>query len=92
MKSQSPYFIITSNSVEVPVADIAAREAPNPERVRRALVLMMDAKAGIIEKRAPLNVVPMENGGYRVVDGNSTLQALRELQEMIAVVTIVGRE
>ena len=74
------------------MADIAARETPNPERVRRALDLMMDAKAGIIEKRAPLKVVPMENGGYRVVDGNSTLHALRELREMIAVVTIVGRE
>jgi hypothetical protein len=53
---------------------------------------MMDAKAGKIEKRMPILVVPIGNGGYRVVDGNSTLQALKELQERIAVVTIVGRE
>jgi hypothetical protein len=92
MMTESPYFIITPDSVEIPVTDITARETPNPERVRRALDLMMDAKAGKIEKRMPILVVPIGNGGYRVVDGNSTLQALKELQERIAVVTIVGRE
>jgi hypothetical protein len=87
---ESPYFIITPNSVEIPVADITARETPHPERVRRALHLMMEAAAGKIEKREPIDVVSMENGRYRVVDGNSTLQALKELQERTAVVTIVG--
>ena len=89
---ESPYFIITPDSIEISVTDITARETPHPERVRRALDLMKDAKAGKIEKRMPIDIVPMENGGYRVVDGNSTLQALKELQERIAVVTIVGRQ
>jgi hypothetical protein len=86
--SDSPYFVITPGSVDVPLTDIVARETPNPERVKRAQQLMRDAKEGKGEKRKPLEVMKMENGRYRVIDGNSTLQALRELNETTAIVKI----
>jgi len=89
--ADSPYFVNTLDSVAVPLADIVCRETPDPERVKRAHQLMMDAKAGKGEKRKPIEVMKMENGKYRVIDGNSTLQALKELNETTAVVEIKNR-
>ncbi|MBI5590270.1 MAG: hypothetical protein HY881_07300 [Deltaproteobacteria bacterium] len=89
--TDSPYFVNTPDSVTVPLADIVCRETPDPERVKRAHQLMMDARAGKGEKRKPIEVVKMENGKYRVIDGNSTLQALKELQETTAIVKIKNR-
>jgi DNA-directed RNA polymerase subunit K/omega len=86
--ADSPYFVNTPNSVAVPLTDIAVRETPDPERVKRALQLMMDAKDGKREKRKPIEVMKTKNGKYRVIDGNTTLQALKELDETTAVVTI----
>jgi len=84
----SPYFVHTPDSVSVPLADIVARETPDPERVKRAHQLMLDARAGKRQKRKPIEVMKMENGKYRVIDGNTTLKALRELNETTAVVKI----
>ena len=64
---------------------------PDLERGKCAHQLMSDAKAGKGEKRKPIEVMKMENGKYRVIDGNSTLQALKELNETTAVVTIKMR-
>ena len=86
--ADSPYFVNTPDSVAIPLTDIVARETPDPERVKRAHQLMMDAKEGKGEKRKPIEVMKMESGRYRVIDGNSTLQALKELQEITAIVKI----
>ncbi len=91
ISADSPYFVNTPDSVAVPLADIVARETPDPERVKRAHQLMLDAKAGKGEKRKPIEVMKMENGRYGVIDGNSTLQALKELNETTAVVKINNR-
>jgi hypothetical protein len=88
VRRDSPYLEHTPDSAAVPLADIVEREAPDPERVKRARQLMIEAKAGKREKRKPIEVMKMENGQYRVIDGNSTLQALKELQETTAVVII----
>ena len=87
----SPYFVNTPDSVTIPLADILCRETPDPDRVKRALQLMMDARAGIGGKRKPIEVMKMESGRYGVIDGNSTLQALKELQEITAIVKIKKR-
>ena len=89
--ADSPYFAYTPDSLTVPLADIVARETPDPVRVKRAHQLLVDAKAGKGEKREPIEVMKMENGKYRVIDGNSTLHALKELQETTAVVKINNR-
>lgn len=89
--SDSPYFVCTPNSVEVPLADLVRRETPDPERVERARQLMMDAKAGKREKRKPIEVAAIGGNRYRVIDGNSTLQVLRELQETTAIVIMKNR-
>ena len=89
--ADSPYFVNTPDSVAIPLSNIVARETPEPKRVTRALQLMMDAKAGKRDKRKPIEVVKTENGKYRVIDGNSTLHALRELQEISAIVKIKNR-
>ncbi len=47
----SPYFVSIPDSVAVLLADIEARETPDPERVKRARRLMIDAKIGKGEKR-----------------------------------------
>lgn len=86
--ADSPYFVMTEGSVAIPLADIVLREAPDPQRVKRARQLMLNAKTGNAEKRKPIDVMKMKNGKYRVIDGNSTLQALRELEETIAIVKI----
>jgi len=86
--ANDPYFVNTPDSVAVPLADIVARETPDPQRVKRAHQLMKDAKAGKGEKRNPIEVVKMEDGKFRVIDGNSTLQVLRELDETTAIVKI----
>jgi hypothetical protein len=52
---------------------------------------MMNAKEGKGEKRKPIEVMRMENGKYRVIDGNSTLQALKELKETAVAVRICNR-
>jgi hypothetical protein len=88
--ADSPYFVNTPDSIVVPLAEIAARETADPQRVKRARQLMMDARAGKGEKRKPIEVMMTENGKYGVIDGNTTLQALKELQETTAVVTIKG--
>jgi hypothetical protein len=88
--ADSPYFVNTPDSVTVPLADIASRETPDLQRVKHAHQLMMDAKAGKGKKRKLIEVMKLENGQYGVIDGNSTLQALKELQESTAVVTIKG--
>ena len=90
--ADSPYFAHTPGSVALPLTDIVARETPDPERVKRARQLMRDAKSGKGKKRKPIEVMKMENGKYRVIDGNSTLQALRELDEKTAVVKINSRQ
>ncbi|MDO9110475.1 MAG: ParB N-terminal domain-containing protein [Desulfatirhabdiaceae bacterium] len=91
ISENSPYFVNTPDSVAVPLADIAARETPDPERVKRAHQLMMEAKEGKGEKRKPIDVMRMENGKYRIIDGNSTLQALKELKATAVVVRICNR-
>jgi hypothetical protein len=91
ISSDSPYFLTTPDSVEIPLADIECRETPDPERVKRALQLMRAAKEGKGKKRKPIEVMKMENGYYRVVDGNTTLQALKELDQTTAVARINNR-
>jgi hypothetical protein len=87
----SPYFVHTPGSVALSLAEIEAREPPDPQRVSRARQLMMDAKAGKREKRQPIEVMRMESGKYRVIDGNSTLQALMDLEETTVIVKINNR-
>jgi hypothetical protein len=89
--ADSPYFVNTPGSVTVLLSDIVARESPDPERVKRAHQLMADAKSGKGEKRKPIEVMRMEKGKYRVIDGNSTIQALKELNEATAIVKINNR-
>jgi hypothetical protein len=46
------------------------------------------ASAGVGQKRNPIGIVPLDNGKFRVLDGNTTLQALRDLGETVAVVEV----
>lgn len=87
----SPYFVNTPDCAVVPLADVEARETPDPQRVKRAHQLMMNAKSGKGEKRIPIEVMKIENGKYRVIDGNSTLQVLKELDETTAIVKIKSK-
>jgi hypothetical protein len=91
ISEDSPFFENTPDSVAVPLTDIMARETPDLERVKRARQLMCDAKEGKGDRRKPIEVMKMESGRYRVIDGNSTLQALRELKETMAIVRIKNR-
>ena len=86
--SNSPFFKDTFNSTVIKIDNLVPREAADPDRVKRASDLMIAAKSGTIGKRAPIRVLDMGNGKFKVLDGNTTLQALKELGETDAVVEI----
>ncbi len=68
---------------------LVPREPADPDRVVRARILMEQASTGVGEKRDPIGVVPLDNGKFRVLDGNTTLQALRDMGETEAIVEIM---
>lgn len=84
----SPFFIITPASCVLPLAQILPREAPDPDRVRRAHALMKEAARGVQPKRPPITVRRLGINRYKIIDGNSTFHALLELREREAVVEI----
>lgn len=86
----SPYFKPTEGSVRVPLDALVAREAPSAERLAHAHELMDAAKAGTGEAREPLQVRDVGGGRYQVVEGNTSLHALRERGETHAVAQVVG--
>ena len=86
--SNSPFFKDTFNSVTIPIDQLVPRESADPERVKHAQEYMAAAKSGTGEKRAPVRVIDMGNGKFKVLDGNTTLQALKDLGETDVVVEI----
>jgi hypothetical protein len=86
----NPYFKITATSVMMPLSNLVAREAPDPQRLKNAHGRMAAARQGSFEKRKPIGVVDMGSGKFKVVDGNTTFHALLELGETEAVVEVLG--
>lgn len=84
----SPYFKATKRSIVMPIDKLVAREAVNPKSLENAHSRMKKAVSGEGEKRKPLSVFAMGNGKYKVLDGNTTLQALKDLGEGKAIVEI----
>ncbi len=87
---ENPFFIITPASCVLPLNKIVPRETPDPARVRRAHALMQDAAHEVHPKRPPITVTRLSIDCYKIVDGNSTFQALLELGESEAVVEIIN--
>ena len=85
----NPYFKITPNSRMLNLDLLIARELADPNRVVRAKILMEQASTGVGEKRNPIGIIPLANGKFKVLDGNTTLQALRDMGETVAIVEIV---
>jgi len=86
--SNSPFFKDTFSSVTISIDQLVPREAADPERVKHAQEYMTAAKAGTGDKRAPVRVIDMGNGKFKVLDGNTTFQALKDLGETEVVVEI----
>ena len=84
----NPFFIMTPCSCVLSLAQILPREAPDPDRVRRAHALMKEAARGVQPKRPPITVRRLGINCYKIIDGNSTFHALLELGEREAVVEI----
>lgn len=70
------YFQDDPCSVELPVRQLQHTRL-RPEGVRNAARLMAAAAAGMVPKRAPLRVRACLDGGWLVLDGNSTLAVAR---------------
>lgn len=85
----NPYFKISPESRMLNLDLLVAREPADPDRVVRAKILMEQASTGVGEKRNPIGIVPLDNGKFRVLDGNTTLQALRDLGETVAIVEVM---
>ena len=64
------YFVKTDTSVEIPLTEIVPGE---PHAVAAANRYMLEAYNGERDRRAPITLVRRERGGYKPVDGNSTL-------------------
>ena len=84
----NPYFKITQESRMLNLDLLVAREPADPVRVVRAKILMEQASTGVGEKRNPIGIVSLDNGRFRVLDGNTTLQVLRDLGEAVAIVEV----
>lgn len=79
------YFEQTENSSVYRIDRIFPREEPKTERLRNALRFMDEAKRGKREKRSPLLLrYNSEKNRYQIVDGNTTLHALKILGEEYA--------
>jgi hypothetical protein len=65
------YFII-ERAVLLPVANLLQKRA-RPEGIANAVKLMAAAYAGYQPRRKPIDVQPLEDGRYLVLDGNSTV-------------------
>jgi hypothetical protein len=74
-KSGAQYFDKAPDSEVMPIEAITPRETPNMGRVRRAKELMAQSLEGAAPKRPP--ILLDQNG--KVIDGNSTLHALKEM-------------
>jgi len=84
----SPYFEATDRSIIVPIDKLVRREKPTPKRLEHAHQYMKDVQAGTGKKRGPIHALAMGNGKYKILDGNTTLQALKDLGEGHAVVEV----
>lgn len=89
VSQSNPYFKITPNSRMLNLDLPIAREPADPNRVARAKILMEQASTGVGEKRNPIGIIPLDNGKFKVLDGNTTLQALRDMGETVAIVEII---
>ena len=89
VSQSNPYFKITPNSRMLNLDLLIARELADPNRVARAKILMEQASTGVGEKRNPIGIIPLANGKFKVLDGNTTLQALRDMGETVAIVEII---
>ena len=86
--SPNPYFKADPKARVVSVDALIARESADPERVARSLAYMEAAKNGTGEKRKPIDVIDRGDGTLKVLDGNTTLESLKQLGEKDAVVRI----
>ena len=88
----SPYFDVSEDAVEVPLADIKPRnvisQAEDIEKLARGKEKMAMAKEGKGQKRAPISVYKREDGTLVVLDGNTTYHALKDMGEVSAPVVI----
>lgn len=75
------YFKTKPKAKTLPIEQILRREAPKEERVAHALELMGAAAEGRGEKREPIEVIKRGDGTYKVLNGNTTLEALKRLGE-----------
>lgn len=64
------YFVKTDTCVEVPLTEIIPGE---PHAVSAANLFMFEAYNGKRERRLPITLVRRGRGGYKAIDGNSTL-------------------
>jgi len=84
----SPYFKATERSIVMSLDKLVARESANPESLQNAHSRMKKVLSGEGEKRKPLSVIAMGNGKYKILDGTTTLQALKDLGEGKAIVEV----
>ena len=64
------YFVRTDDTVEVRIRDIVPGE---PHAVDNANKFMWQAWLGERDRREPITLVRRKRGGYKAIDGNSTL-------------------
>lgn len=88
----SPYFDITEDALDVPLADIKPRNPittkEDQEKLVRGKEKMLAAKEGTDARRAPIQVYRRADGQMVVIDGNTTYHNLKELGEVSVPVVI----
>lgn len=86
--SENKYFDRVEGSELMDIAQLTARGETSPQKLQRAKTRMAESLEGKGDRRPPIDVVKLPDGRLRVMDGNTTLQALQDLGEKNAEVVV----
>lgn len=71
------FFKKTENSIILNMENLVLDHNPTPEKIKKAEFRMKNAKMGKYPKRKPISVIELQNGRYKVLDGNTSTTVLR---------------
>ena len=92
LKDSSSYFTRTNDTVDIAIDKIIPTKSADNKGIPVAKRLMSEAAGGQRGKRGPLSVIDNGDGTYRLMDGNATWFASKDMELETLPVRIVTEE
>mgnify|MGYP001494730892 CR=1 FL=1 len=92
LKDSSSYFTRTNDTVDIAIDKIIPTKSADNKGIPVAKKLMSEAAGGQRGKRGPLSVIDNGDGTYRLMDGNATWFASKDMELETLPVRIVTEE